>query len=121
MRGMKLLTTLMLTIFVAVCLAGTPAFSGEHPWDNDNQHPGTTGSPNGSGSDDTTFTRVLIQCSGPTGRTEQGTNASSLTQRLTWTAVFRLGTVVVGEFFGVTGRPAPVQVKRSVQMRRSNW
>jgi hypothetical protein len=121
MRGIKLLTTLMLTIFVAACLAGSPVFSSEHPWDNDNQHPGTTGIPNGSGCDDTLHAKVyLVQGSDCNGRGPQSSTASSL-QPVTWTAVIRLGAVVVSQYFGLTGKPASVQVKQSVQMRRSIW
>lgn len=60
MRGMKLSPWKLLIAFVVACVISVPAFSGEHPWDSDNNKNGSNGGASG-GSDTSTSTPVVLR------------------------------------------------------------
>lgn len=122
MRGIKLLTMYLLTIFMAACLVGTPAFSGEHPWDNDNQHPGTHGSSgnsSGDGGPDENCHVSTASVQQPSVRpgTQSGVSAGL---PVTVQVVVTFGNWFVEHVYGGWGVAPTNQSKQSVKTRRSN-
>jgi hypothetical protein len=117
---MKLLTFWVLTVFIAACLVGTPAFSGEHPWDNDNQHPttGSTGGSSSGGSGDVTGTDYICKSAPTTGGSSRpGTSSSaSASIPIQTDLLMRATNWLVSQFYG--GGSVLVQSKQNVQTRR---
>ncbi len=121
MRGMKLLAVFGLTVLIAACLVGTPAFSGEHPWDNDNQHPGTTGGSQNSGGDSGNATgntcMSVAQSSGGRPGTMSSTSASvPVTVKL----AFYIGNWIVDQFHYGKASVSAAHSKQMAQTQRKD-
>ncbi|MFZ1685742.1 MAG: hypothetical protein WAU88_16640 [Candidatus Zixiibacteriota bacterium] len=105
-----------LAVFIAAYLGTTPVYAGEHPWDNDNGHPGSTGGGSYDPGDvDHPGVSVTSTLSSSAGRTVQTTTTSSVPT--SWTLMFRASEWVFVKWTGAKGSVAPAVTKSVEQLR----
>jgi hypothetical protein len=116
MRGMRLSALVWLAVFIAAYLGTTPVYAGEHPWDNDNGHSGSTGNgPSNPGTGDTDVSTVMSTVGGTGNRVVQTTTTSSVPT--TWMLMFRASEWVIVNWTGAKGSVAPAATKAVEQVR----